>query len=35
MIVYLAGYDSVHLAAAESAWSVIRGQAPFRIAVFD
>lgn len=31
----LRGYDSVHLAAAESAFEVFRGQASFHFAVFD
>lgn len=31
----LRGYDSVHLAAAESAFEVFRDQVPFRVAVFD
>ncbi len=31
----LRGYDSLHLAAAESAFEVFRGQVPFRFAVFD
>lgn len=31
----LRGYDSVHLAAAESAFEVFRSHAPFHFAVFD
>ena len=31
----LRGYDSLHLAAAESAFEVFRGHAPFHFAVFD
>ena len=31
----LRGYDSVHLAAAEAAFEVLRGSAPFHFAVFD
>ena len=31
----LRGYDSVHLAAVESAFEVFRGQASFHFAVFD
>lgn len=31
----LRGYDSLHLAAAESVWEVFRGDAPFHFAVFD
>jgi predicted nucleic acid-binding protein len=31
----LRGYDSLHLAAAASAFEVFRGHAPFRFAVFD
>jgi predicted nucleic acid-binding protein len=31
----LRGYDSLHLAAAESAFEAFRGQVPFHFAVFD
>jgi predicted nucleic acid-binding protein len=31
----LRGYDSLHLAAAESAFEVFRGRVPFHFAVFD
>ena len=31
----LRGYDSLHLAAAESAFEVFRGHVPFHFAVFD
>lgn len=31
----LRGYDSLHLAAAESAFDAFRGQVPFHFAVFD
>jgi predicted nucleic acid-binding protein len=31
----LRGYDSLHLAAAESAFDAFRGEVPFRFAVFD
>lgn len=31
----LRGYDSLHLAAAESAFEAFRGQVPLRFAVFD
>ena len=31
----LRGYDSLHLAAAESAYEVFRGHVPFHLAVFD
>ncbi len=31
----LRGYDSVHLAAVESAFAIFRGQAPFVFTVFD
>ncbi|HZP93098.1 MAG TPA: type II toxin-antitoxin system VapC family toxin [Burkholderiales bacterium] len=31
----LRGYDSLHLAAAESAFEVFRGHTPFQFAVFD
>ncbi len=31
----LRGYDSLHLAAAESAFEVFRGHAPFHFAAFD
>ena len=31
----LRGYDSLHLAAAESVFEIFRGRAPFHFAVFD
>lgn len=31
----LRGYDSLHLAAAESAFTAFRGEVPFQFAVFD